>query len=130
MFSLEFVRSAPCNSTLCRGIVLTCSSVVLYAVLWIGRLRVTLQELVGIEPNLEEHFFALLRALHKCLFVFFLRCECYVSVAANFENIILCDCSESSVHCSSEYCEFVPAQLSVFLVGTPIKWCNHFGEQG
>ena len=130
MFEWEFVRSAPCNSTLCRGIVLCCSSVVLYAVLRNCSIRVTLQELVGIEPNLEEHFLALLRALRKCLFMFFPRCECSVIVAANFENIVLCDCIESIVHCSIEYCEFVPAQLSVFLVGTPVKWCDHFGEQG
>ena len=110
------------------GIVFCCSSVVLYIVLWNCSLRVTLHELVGIEPNLEEHFFALLRVLHKCLFVFFPRCECFVTVAANFETIVLCDCSEFSVHCSSEYCEFVPAQLSVFFVGIPVKWCDHFGE--
>ena len=89
-----------------------------------------LQELLGIEPNLEEHFFVLWRALHKCLFVLFPCCECFVTVAANFENIVLCDSSESIVHCSSEYCEFVPAQLSVFLVGTPVRWCDHLGEQG
>ena len=52
-----------------------------------------------------------------------------MTVAANFENIVLCDSSESIVHCSNEYCEFVPAQLSVFLVGTPVRWCDHLVER-
>ena len=32
--------------------------------------------------------------------------------------------------CSIVSCDFVPAKLSVFLVGTPVRWCNHLGEQG
>ena len=36
-----------------------------------------------------------------------------MTVAANFENIVLCYCSESNVHCSSDCGDFVPVQLSV-----------------
>ena len=32
--------------------------------------------------------------------------------------------------CSSTYSELIPAQLVVFLVGTPVRWCNHLVEQG
>ena len=56
LFVWVLVRSVTTNSSFGRGIDLTCSSVVLYAVLRTGRLHVTLQELLGIEPNVEEHF--------------------------------------------------------------------------